>query len=200
MGLRRLRARLLDLAVATVCVACIAAPALPMVGAAEDEPVLETGGNVDQRVLETAAISNPLNGSFEAGGSGIREGSIAWDIYSTAPRGMKLVIASDRTPAMRDAANGVDIADFGATPGAWSVAAKERRFGFSASGSLALQRFGAGQKWRGFSGAEGLEVARRTIATPRTRTTVRLRAQFKSALASNSRPTANVTATAVPNY
>jgi hypothetical protein len=193
-----MRSRLLDLAVATVCVACVAAPALPFVHA--QDSVVESGGSVDQRVLEGGVISNPLNGSFESGGAGIRDGSIQWDVYTTAARGMKLVVSSDRTPAMRDAANGVDVADYGSTPSSWSVSGSDRRFGMSAVGPMALSAFEDGRKWRGFSGRSGIEVARRGAPTGRTRTTLRLRAQFASSLGSNARPTATVYATAVPNY
>lgn len=198
MSPRRMRSRLLDLAVATVCVACIAAPALPSVFAADS--VVESGGHVDQKVLEGGIISNPLNGSFESGGSGMKDGSVQWDLYTTAKGGMKLVLSSDRDPAMRDAANGVDIGDYSSTLGTWSVSGSDRRFGFSASGAMAMKAFDEGRKWRGFDGRRGIEVARRGGPTGRLRTTVRLRAEFESSLGSKSRPTANVIATAVPNY
>lgn len=201
MSPRRLRTRLLDLAVATVCVACVGAPLLPIVNAANGpEPsVVESGGTVDQKVLAGGIISNPLHGSFEGGGSGTVDGSISWDVYSTSRDGMKLTIASDRSPAMRDANAGVDIADFSATPSAWSVAGSDRRFGFSVTGSLALDRFGNGSKWRGFDGSRAVEIGRRGAPIPRTRTTVKLRAQFAAPLATGARPTATVYATAVPN-
>lgn len=201
MSPRRLRSRLLDLVVATVCVACVCAPLLPIVNAASgpESSVVESVGTVDQRVLEGGMISNPIGGSFEAGGSGTVDGSVSWDVYSTNRDGVKLVVSSDRVPAMRDTAGNVDIPDFTAAPSAWSVGASDRRFGFTAKGALTLDRFEAGAKWRGFDGAKGIEVARRGGPTPRTRTSVALRAQFGSPLAAGAKPSATVFATAVPN-
>lgn len=196
-----MRSRLLDLTVALTCVAFVCAPLLPVVGAAErNSALVESGGTVDQRVIEGGILSNPLNGSFGAGRSGVVDGSVQWDLYTTARDGMKLLVSSDRSPAMRDAKNGVDVADFSATLGGWSVASGSRAFGFTATGSLALSRFDSGKKWRGFDGSRSIEVARRGAPIPKTRTTVQLRAEFKSALASDARPTANIVATAVPNF
>lgn len=201
MSPRRLRSRLLDLAVATVCVACVGAPLLPIVNAANDpEPsVVESGGTVDQKVLEGGIISNPLNGSFEGGGSGTVDGSVSWDLYSSDRDGMKLSVSADRTPAMRDAKTGTRVPDYAAAPSAWSVASGDRRFGFTVTGGLALARFDGGAKWRGFDGQKSVEVGRRNAPTPRTRTTVKLRAEFAAPLGADARPTATVYATAVPN-
>lgn len=200
MSPRRLRSRLLDLTVATVCVACVAAPFLPVSSAAdEDAAVVESSASVDQRVLAGGVISNPLNGSFEAGGSGKRTGSVSWDLWGTGSDGLKLVLSTDRSPAMRDAQNGVDVADYGSTPEAWSVGASERRFGWTVAGGLTLGRYGDGTKWRGFDGTRAVEVARRAAPTPRSRTTVKMAAEFGAALPANARPTATVRATAVPN-
>ncbi len=196
----RMRSRLLDLTVATVCVACIAAPFLPAVNAADDgASVVESGGVVDQRVLAGGVISNPLNGKFEAGGSGTRDGSVSWDIFSTGADGLKLVISTDRSPAMRDTKNGVDVADYGSTPEAWSVGRSDRRFGLTAAGTLTLGRFGDGTKWRGFEGGRAIEVARRAAPIARTRTTIKLRAEFGASLPSGAQPSATIRATAVPN-
>lgn len=201
MSPSRLRARLLDLAVTTLCVACVCAPLLPAVyGADEPAPsVVESGGTVDQKVLQSGIISNPLNGSFGDGHSGTVNGSVQWDVYSTSADGLKLLLSTDRNPSMRDAKNGVDVPDYGATPSDWSVTGSDRRFGFSATGGLALSRFGDGTKWRGLDGRRAVEIGRRTSLIPLTRTTVKLRAEFSSALAADARPTANVNATAVLN-
>lgn len=201
MSPRRLRSRLLDLAVATVCVACVGAPLLPVVNAADgpENSVVESSGTVDQRVLEGGIISNPLNGSFQPGGRGTVDGSFSWDLYSTNRDGMKLTVSTDRSPAMRDANGNVDIPDYAAAPSAWRVSGSDRRFGFSVSGGLALSRFEDGARWRGFDGRRAVEIARRSGPVPRTRTTVKLRAEFAAPLASGARPTATVYATAVPN-
>lgn len=193
-----MRSRLLDLAVATVCVACVCAPLLPTVIAATPA-VVESGASVDQKVLQAGYISNPLDGTFEAGHSGTVEGSFTWSQYTSGRKGAKLVISSDRTPAMRDANNSIDIADYGANPVTWSVGGSDRKFGFTAVGAIALNRFADGRNWRGFDGKEGLEVARRGNAFGAARTTIRIRAEFSSALPSDARPTANIRATALPN-
>lgn len=194
-----MRSRLLDLAVATVCVACVCAPALPAVVAATNPSLVESGGNVDQRVLQTGWISNPLDASFASGRSGTQDGSVSWSQYASGRRGSKLVMSSTAVPAMRDSKNGVDIADYGSTPSDWSVGGSDRRFGFTVVGNIALSRFGDGARWRGFDGTRGVEVARRGAAFPATRTTIKLRAQFASALASDAKPSAQIYATAVPN-
>ena len=196
----RLRSRLLDLTVASVCVACVCAPLLPLVNAANQNPaVVESGGVVDQRVLAGGVISNPLNGAFEAGSSGVKDGSVSWDVFSTGADGLKLLVSSDRSPAMRDTKNGVDVVDYGATPETWSVGSADRRFGMSVAGALSLGRFADGTKWRGMEGTRGIEVARKAAPTARTRTTVKLRAEFGAALPAGARPAATIRATAVPN-
>lgn len=192
-----MRSRLLDLAVATVCVACVCAPALPAVFAAA--PLVESGGTVDQRVLQTGWISNPLDGTFESGRSGTQDGSIAWSQYTSGRKGSKLLLSSVADPAMKDTDNNVEIPDYGSTPGAWSVSGSDRRFGFTVLGTLGLSRFGDGTKWRGFDGTRSVEVARRGAAFSSTRTTIKLRAEFSSALASDAKPSAEIYATAVPN-
>jgi hypothetical protein len=200
MSPRRLRSRLLDLTVTTVCVACLAAPFLATSNAADDgAAVVESSSAIDQRVLSGGVISNPLNASFESGGSGTRDGSVSWDLWGTGADGLKLTVSTTRSPAMRDPKNGIDIADYGSTPETWSVGSSDRRFGMTVVGSLGLGRFGDGSKWRGFEGGRAIEAARRAAPTPRTRTTIKLRAQFGSALPATARPTATIRATAVPN-
>ncbi len=200
MSPRRLRSRVLDLAVTTVCVACLAAPFLATSNAADEgSAVVESASVVDQRVLAGGVISNPLNGTFEAGGSGTRDGSVAWDVWGSGPDGLKLVVSTTRSPAMRDAKNGIDVADYGSNPETWSVGSSERRFGMTVVGNLSLGRFGDGSKWRGFDGGRAIEASRRAAPTPRTRTTIKLRAQFGSSLPAGARPTATIQATALPN-
>lgn len=200
MSPRRLRLRLLDLAVTTVCIACVAAPFLATSNAADDgTAVFESTSVIDQRVLAGGVISNPLNGTFEAGGSGTRDGSVAWDVWGSGSDGLKLVVSTVRSPAMRDSKNGIDVPDYGSTPETWSVASGDRRFGMTVVGALSLGRFGDGSKWRGFDGGRAIEVSRRAAPTPRTRTTIKLRAQFASALPAGARPTATIRATALPN-
>lgn len=198
MSQRRFRLRLLDLAVTSVCVMCVAVPFIAS-SQAENRAQVEVGGDVDQRVAESGMISNPIAGTFAAGGTGIVDGSIQWDVFTTSTSGMKLTVSSDRTPALRDTQNGIDIADYDADPKPWDVSGSARRFGFTVQGDMALARFGGGDKWRGFAGSDSIEVARRKSPLPATRTIVRLRGDFGSSLPSNARPTANILATAVVN-
>jgi hypothetical protein len=194
-----MRLRLLDLAVATVSVACICAPMLAssLAATGPNPALVESGGTVDQRVKQAGWISNPLDGTFEAGGSGTVDGTVSWSQFTTGRKGAKLVLSADKDPAMRDGST--EVPDYGSSPGAWSVNGSDRRFGFSVLGSIALNRFEDGAKWRGFDGKHGVEVARRGASFGAARTTIKLRAEFGSSLGSGARPTANINATAVPN-
>ncbi len=200
MSPRKGHRRLLDGAVVLVSAACVAAPFLPAVNAASGPgpSLVESGGTVDQRVLSTGMISSPIGLTFPNGNSGKLDGRVHWDTYTTARTGMKLVIASDRKPAMRDAANGVDVPDAASRVGTWSVTSGGRTFGFGVTGAMALPVYG-GDVWRGFEGTRSIEVARKTSPLPITRTTVLLRAQLDTPLASNARLTARINGTGVPN-
>lgn len=198
MSPRRLRIRLLDIAVASLCVACVGAPFIPLSEAVE-ATLGESGGDIDQRVLQAGVISYPLNGAFGGATSGTADGSTQWDLYSTAADGMKLVVQSDRSPALRDGANGIDIADLAAAPAPWSVASTDRRFGFTAMGPLSLSAYAGGDKWRGLSGTRSVELAREDKPSGRSRTTVRWRAEYAQPLAAGATPTANVFVTGVVN-
>ncbi len=197
-----MRIRLLDIVIATVCVACVGAPFIAYGAAASknSRPSLaETSGSVDQRVLQTGMISHPLNGTFEKGTSGQVEGSIQWDVYTTAGTGVKLLVAADRSPAMREPKSGTDIPDYGSTVTPWSVGKGERRFGFSIIGALGMSKYADGKKWRGFDGLKPVEVGRRRASVPVTRSTIRLRADLGSGLPSDATPTATIQAIAVTN-
>lgn len=200
MGIR-LRLRLLDLAVALTCVACVCAPLMPTSRAAEssDSSVIESGSTVDQVVSPGVTISDPLNSWFQGDVSGVANGAVGWEISSNAVKGAKLAVSATRTPAMRDPQNGVEIDDYAASPSGWSVSGDERRFGFSAVGSIALDRYGDGSKWRGFAGRRSIEVGRKGTLLPPTRTTVKLVAEYSSPLKSDARPGAVVEATVMGN-
>jgi hypothetical protein len=194
------RVRLLDVAVALVCCAIAAAGVLPIAGAANgSKPLIEDGATVDSRVAQAGMISNPLNGSFERTTSGRADGSVQWDMYTTSPQGLKLVVSTTRSPAMRDEASGIDVPDLTGGIDEWRVPAGGRTFGISASGKVTMSPFADGTRWRGLNGRDPVEVARRAAAMPMTRTTVRLRAQYDRALPSSGTPSANIVATAVPN-
>lgn len=193
-----MRSRLLDVAVASVCLALVAVPFVAISSAVE-APITENTVDTDLRVPKFGLLSLPIDGSFGAGRSGRVDGSVAWDMYTSAASGMKLVVSADRSPALRDAQNAVDIPDAGSLPSPWSVGASERKFGFSAVGAFTLARFDDGKDFRGFNGATGVEVARKGGIFPATRTTVKLRGEYGSPLASNARITTNLIATAVVN-
>lgn len=199
MSPRPVRLRLLDLAVATVSVACVCAPLLASSFAATtpNPAVVESGGTIDQRVKQAGWISNPLNATFESGGSGTVDGSVTWSQFTTGKKGAKLVVSADSSPAMTSGST--EIADYGSSPSAWSVSGSDRRFGFTAVGSITLARFGDGTKWRGFDGKAGIEVARRGASFGAAKTTIKLRAEFGSSLGSGATPNAQIRATAVPN-
>lgn len=198
MTVQRLRLRLLDLAVASVCLMLVGIPFIASSSALESS-INENTVDADLRVPQTGIISHPQKGSFAATRSGIVDGSVEWDIYSTASSGMKLVVSSTRSPALRDTQNGIDVTDVDGTLGGWSVAKGERRFGFSAVGNLVLARYGDGGKWRGFDAGNSIEVARKGGIIPRSTVTVKLRAEYDAALPGNAKPNVNVAATAVAN-
>ena len=185
-----MRSRLLDLAVATVCVACVCAPMLASGFAATNPSVVESGGTVDQRVKQSGWISNPIDLTFESGACGKLDGSVTWSQFTTGKKGAKLSVSADSKPAM----DNVD--DYTTNPSAWSVGSGEKRFGFTVLGAISLNRFDDGAKWRGFEGKRAVEVARRGTAFSAARTTIKLRAECAS---SGPRPTANIRGTAVPN-
>lgn len=200
MARRRLRARSLDAVILTVAIACLSTPFMAGSTAAPHDPLLETGMTIDQRVRQSGLISYPLNAAFDVGRSGKSTGKIDWDVYSSSAQGFKLSISADGTPAMRDDAAGASIADYGASPSAWSVGAGDRRFGFSATGTEVLNGYDGGTKWRGFVGRRSIEVARRTGgAAAATRTTVKLAAEMNSALPAKAKPKAWIVATAMTN-
>ncbi|MCW2949125.1 MAG: hypothetical protein JWN41_138 [Thermoleophilia bacterium] len=198
MSPRRIRIRVLDTVVALICVACFVVPFAALSQAAE-RPQAETGGDVDQRVAESGMISNPFGGTFGNGTNGTVNGLIQWDMFTTSSQGLKLTVSTNRSPALHDVANGIDIPDYGDEPSAWAVDGTARRFGFTADGDISLGRFGAGAKWRGFDGGKSIEVGRKKSTMPLTRTTVRLRAEYGTALPDSARPTADILGTAVVN-
>ena len=155
---------------------------------------------VDQTVNQAAVISMPLDGTFDINKNGLEIGSVDWEVYTSADEGFKLTVSSDGTPAMRDSAGGNSISDYRSDLASWSVAANDRRFGFSAKGDNALSGYGEGTKWRGFKGRRALEVARRRKGPiSMTRTTVRLASEMRRALPASSKPHTSLTATAMKN-
>ncbi|MBC7644775.1 MAG: hypothetical protein H7123_06590 [Thermoleophilia bacterium] len=195
----RARLRRADVAVLLVAIMLCALPFMPSVHAAGNS-LVQSQINVDQKVRPAAMISQPQDAAFHAGRSGKSSGAIGWDIWTSSADGYKLVVSSDQTPAMQDRQADSSIGDMLADPAAWSVGSNERRFGFSARGVQALNRYGNGSQWRGFRGTRGIEISRHTgSSVALTRTWLRVASEFNSALPAGARPVAHVTATAVPN-
>lgn len=188
---------MLDIAVTLVAMCLCASPFIPRSHAGN---LSETGVKVDQKVKQTALITKPLSGRFDYSRSGVSTGQVSWDVYSSAGEGFKLVVSTDGTPAMRDSAAGSVINDFSTSLSGWSVGGGDRRFGFSSTGDAAISSYESGTRYRGFQGAQGLEIARRRkgpIAV--TRTTLKLRGEFTNPLPSNARPKVLVIGTAMLN-
>lgn len=192
----RICSRALDLVVVLCALALMSVPFWPSSNAATSSvPV-----TVDQEVRNTAMISRPVNGSFKADLDGKSNGKIDWVVYSSADEGFKLVVSSDRRPAMRDTKSSTSIADYGSSPKAWSVGSSDRRFGFSAQGDQALDAYGGGSKWRGFTGTRSIEIARRRKGpVALTTTSVMLASEMRRPLPSNAKPHATVVATVMQN-
>ena len=196
----RARSRGADVIVTLVAMALIAAPFLTATHAASNSPLVQAQVDVDQRVRAAAMISQPQDSDFHVATTGRSTGVVGWDIWTSSPDGYKLDVTSDQVPAMQDGRSSTTVGDLGIDLGPWSVGANDRRFGFSARGDQALNRFDNGTSWRGLTGTRGIEVARHTGGSVAlTRTWVRLAAEMGSALPSGAHPTAHVTATAVPN-
>lgn len=196
MTRRRLRLRVTDAAVVLIAVGCCAVPLTSWsMAAGPDAPIIQTGAAVDQKVMETAMISNPLNGSFRLSRSGRSVGSVDWDVFTSSRGGYKLLVSALDNPAIRAGDGGV--ADYSNDPSAWSVGSSSRAFGFSVRGPHTMSIYGDGAKWRGFTGRREVEVARR-YRTPvaSTRTTVRLSSEMGRKLSSSS-VSGTVVATAV---
>jgi hypothetical protein len=194
---RRLHRRSIDVAVVLTAVVLCTWPLLGVGSAAVATQQL----HVDQKVRQAVSITKPLDGAFVASKTGRANGSVSWEASTTNETGYKLVVSSDGTPALRDAAGNADVADMSWTPGAWSVGSSDRRFGFSATGDDADNEYGGnGDRWRGFRGRKTTEVARnRSGARPMTRTRVKLASEMGLDLPSSSNPEATVVATAMVN-
>ena len=174
------RSRALDLMLLTGGIALLVSPLLSWASAAP--PVAERSMTVDQRVASSAMISYPLAPDFHVGASGKSVGSVRWDVYTSAQRGYKLALSSDRSPALQG--SGCVMNDIGSSPADWSISAGEWGFGISASGEKALSAYQTGndvRQWRGLNGKRPVEVARyRSGASESVRTTVWLAAENNS--------------------
>jgi hypothetical protein len=194
---RRLLRRPLDVVVAlTSLVLCT----WPFLGASSAS-LVQQQVHVDQRVRPSVSITRPIDGAFTARRSGRSSGEVDWGASTTSLTGYKLVVSSDSSPALRDAAgSGSSVADMPWTPAAWSVSGSDRRFGFTAKGDDAVGAYSGGARWRGFRGGKTTEAARdRNGARPMTMTEVLLSAEMGSTLPTSSNPEATVVATALAN-
>jgi hypothetical protein len=199
MARLRLRRRAADLAVTLVAVALCAAPLLPQVWA-DSATMVQRQIAVNEQVAASSTISEPWGGSFAASPSGKSVGAISWSVFTTNPAGYKLVLSTTSVPAMHDRNSSNVINDQPASPAPWSVAAGDRRFGFSAVGPDALHVFSGGSDWRGFEGVHGIEASHnRDGAAGMSTTTVRVASEMRSPLESNAKLHAWILATATVN-
>jgi len=103
-------------------------------------------------------------------------------------------VEASTAPAMTSAALD-SYADYGeaveGTPETWSMATTVSEFGFGATGTYILAKFGAA-KYMGFNGTTNEEVATQAAETAGSDTTVIFRADVGSA---KSQPTGNYSAT-----
>ncbi len=149
------------------------------------------------------SISQPANISLPAipGTGGSSEGSVTWRVSVSALLGYFLTVNASSAPAMSQ--NGYTIPDYPAsTPQLWSVAATEAAFGFSAEGNdtststWGTPSTGAG-KYRGFNGANPIQIASAGLLSSGADTTVYFKGEVGSSyFAVSGTYTASITATA----
>lgn len=196
MGAKRSRRVIADIAVCMFGAALCAWPFIATGSASlSDVPV-----NVNQKVAESTLISKPLDGKFDVKLSGRSTGSIDWDVYTSSTEGFKLSVSASTEPAMTDTTRGAVIGDLSSSFKPWSVAAGERRFGFSATGDQAKSSFANGDNWRGFTGRKSIELGRRKTGPVKlTRTTLLLSSEMRAALPAGATPRVTITGTTSVN-
>ncbi len=199
MGVR-IRARgtrLLDCGVMVVAIALVTVPFIPRGSAA----LIEQPVTVHQRVKQAAFISLPQAQSGMRARTGKRTtAEVSWRVFSTAGEGYKLVISTNRRPAMSDRRSGAEVEDLPSTLQPWRTVRDSRRFGFTAGGRHSLDSFRDGRYWRGLDGRRGVEVARRRSGpVAQSTTNVRFASEIRDPLPEGARPKAYVLATATIN-
>lgn len=191
--------RAADLVVAVAAVMLIASPMIMQAGA--DDAIITSPMTVGQVVNAAAVISPPAKGSFDAKGDGSSTGQVSWDVFSTDDDGFRMTVSTDADlPALRDRTTGIQIPDLDDDPGAWSVGAGQRRFGFSAMGDTAISSYDDGTKWRGFDGRTGILIARHgSGAAPMSTVTLKLKSEMNRPLPASADPKAYIVSTVTVN-
>lgn len=166
-----------------------------LVGAAFDtDDVL-----VNLTVSSTISLNSPSDVNMGTiTGTGSVTGNTTWTVTTNNSAGWKLEVEASVTPAM--ASGGDTFADYTeaveGTPEIWSIAASASEFGFGATGTYILAKYGTG-KYMGFNSTTNEEVSTDSAETAGADTTVIFKAEVG---ASKSQPTggysATVTATA----
>jgi hypothetical protein len=167
-----------------------------IVGAAVDTDNV----TVNLAVTGTISLNSPsdVNMSPDIAGTGSSTGSVTWTVVTNNSSGWKLEVETDQVNTMH---SGSDIfTDYTEamedTPETWSVASSASEFGFGATGTYVLAKFGA-DKYMGFNSTTKEEVSTQAVETTGSDTAVIFKAEVGS---SKSQPTgsytSSVTATA----
>lgn len=161
-----------------------------LVGAAFDtDEVL-----VNLTVGSTISLNSPSNVDMGTiTGTGSVTGNAVWEVTTNNSAGWKLEVEASATPAM--VSGGDSFADYGeaveGTPETWSIAASASEFGFGATGTYVLAKYGAG-KYMGFNSTTNEEVSTNAAEGSAVQTTVIFKAEVG---ASKSQPSGDYTAT-----
>lgn len=149
---------------------------------------------VNLTVSSTISLNSPSDVSMGTiTGTGSVTGNTTWTVVTNNSAGWKLEVEASTTPAMANGGDTFD--DYGeaveGTPETWSMANSVSEFGFGATGTYILAKYGAA-KYMGFNGTTNEEVATQAAETAGSDTTVIFRADVGS---SKSQPTGNYSAT-----
>jgi len=155
---------------------------------------------VNLNVLSTISLNTPsdVNMAPDITGTGSSTGNVVWQVTTNDSAGWKLEVEASGSPAM--ASGGDTFADYGeaveGTPETWSIAASVSEFGFGATGTYVLAKYGA-DKYMGFNSTTNEQVSTNSAEGSAVETTVIFKAEVG---ASKSQPSgaylATVTATA----
>lgn len=154
---------------------------------------------VNLTVGSTISLNTPSDVSMGTiTGTGSVTGNTVWQVTTNNSAGWKLEVEASATPAM--VSGGDSFADYGeaveGTPETWSIAASVSEFGFGATGTYVLAKYGA-DKYMGFNSTTNEEVSRNTAEGTAVETTVIFKAEVGASKAQPSGDyTATVTATA----
>lgn len=184
-------------------------PAVSIAASAQDASTIITL-NVDEGIAITNAADTAMSRHLDMSAN-TANASTTWNVKTNAVAGYVLSVNASRAPAMASASS--SIADFAATPAAWStLAASSAAFGFSVIGTDAITAtYGTGSdcgaadvangslNYRGFASTTPINVATRaaTTTTSGVDSTVCYVVEQKGMYVPSGTYTAIVTATAV---